>query len=289
MAYLQEHLHDAIHYEMTKKQMETSVMENVSSGLCHYKEGEEKYVVSLTTHGRRIFTVFQAIESIFLQTVKAHHVVLYLSKDEFLGKELPKTLMRQQKRGLEIRYVKDIKAYTKLIPALQDFPNDTIITIDDDYMYPFDMIDRLTQCHHRNPDAVCCCHSRMLNISKGKDKLYSASTIYYPEEDTKSNILLAEGFGGVLYPHHSLHEDVFEEKLFSRLSPYADDLWYKAMELKQGTPVVQIARNSSWIHSLCSEQSVQDEGLVNINIGQNKNDSQFKALFDHFDLYSNLI
>lgn len=289
MAYLQEHLRDAIRYELTKKQMETFVMESATSGVCPSKNGEEECVVSLTTHGKRIFTVFQAIESIFQQTVKANRVILYLSEREFQYETLPETLKKQQKRGLEIRYVKDIKAYTKLIPALRDFPNTNIITIDDDYMYPFDILDRLMQCHRRHPDAVCCCHSRMLDLTKGKDCIYSASTMFYPEEDMTSDLLLAEGFGGVLYPPHSLYEDVCEENLFTKLSPYADDLWYKVMELKQGTPVVQIARNSTWIHSLCSEPRVQNTGLFNINVGQNKNDVQFKALFDYYDLYSRFI
>jgi hypothetical protein len=69
-----------------------------------------------------------------------------------------------------------------------------------------------------------------------------------------------------------LHEDAFKEELFKKFSPYADDLWYKAMELLNGTPVLQIARNKSWIHEMSRLESVQDTGLLNINVTGKKND-----------------
>ena len=96
----------------------------------------------------------KSIESIFNQTYKANKIVLYISKDHFTTSTLPHSLLKQQKRGLEIRFVKDIGPYTKLIPALKEFPNANIITIDDDYMYPFDMIEKLVKAHLLNPQAT---------------------------------------------------------------------------------------------------------------------------------------
>lgn len=286
MAYLHLYLQDAIHYEITKKQIDLAVVEGTASGVRDYSEGDENLVVSLTTHGRRIYCVYQAIESIFQQSLKAHHVVLYLSELEFKNQILPESLKRQQLRGLEIKFEKDIGPYTKLIPALNDFPDAVIVTVDDDYMYPIDMIDRLNSCHLQHPEAVCCCHSRRLDFSKRKEKLYSTSTICYPEKDMLSDLLLAEGFGGVLYPPHSLHPDVSREDLFTELSPFADDLWFKAMALKQGTPVLQMARGKEWIHSLANEYSVQSMGLHKVNVDKKQNDIYLKRIFDYYDLFS---
>ena len=73
-----------------------------------------------------------------------------------------------------------------------------------------------------------------------------------------------------------------------RLSPYADDLWFKAMELLKGTPVLQIARNQSWIYEMSRIESIQDTGLMNINVIKSQNDSQLKAIFDYYDLYDKI-
>ena len=108
MTYLEENLYSSVRYNIIKQQL----------------------------------TQRLAVESIFSQTLKPNNVVLYLSEKEFSTRPLPLTLMRQQERGLEVRFVDDLGPHTKLIPALKDFPEAIIVTIDDDYMYPFDLLER---------------------------------------------------------------------------------------------------------------------------------------------------
>ena len=44
--------------------------------------------------------------------------------------------LRQKKFGLQIEYYEEnIKSYTKLLPSLQKYPDDIIITVDDDAYY----------------------------------------------------------------------------------------------------------------------------------------------------------
>lgn len=279
---------EGILFELMREKMISSVLSNRESGIESTMPDGECYVVSLTTHGRRIERVFQTVESIFNQSKKANKVVLYLSKDEFKEAELPLTLQMQIKRGLEIRYVKDIRAYTKLIPALHDFPEANIITVDDDHIYPFDMIDLLSRCHHRYPKSVCCRVSREMTMN-GKDSFNTYLTFNhtYPASYTTSPRFLALGYGGVLYPPHSLHPDVVNEELFTKLSPFADDLWYKAMELLQGTAVVQLPRSKS-DRTAFEDKNYQELGLWHENIDNHQNDRQIKAIFDHYNLYDAL-
>ena len=275
-------------FELMRQKMIDSVMSNREAGTESTMPDGECYVVSLTTHGRRIERVSQTIESIFNQSKKANKVVLYLSEDEFKDVELPMTLQMQIKRDLEIRYVKDIGAYTKLLPALHDFPEANIITVDDDHIYPIDMIDQLSRCHHRYPKSVCCRVSREISMNgKNSFNTYLTFNHTYPASYTSSPRFLALGYGGVLYPSHSLHDEVFNEKLFLKLSPTADDLWYKAMELLQGTPVVQLPRSKS-DRVAFEDESVQGEGLWQKNINNFQNDQQIKAIFDHYNLYDAL-
>ena len=116
---------------------------------------------------------------IFNQSYKVNKVILYLSKDHFDISSLPSSLLKQRERGLEIKFVKDIGPYTKLIPALKDFPDANIITIDDDYMYPFDMVERLVKAHHQNPQAICFHNSRIMTL-KNNIEFNSYNSFHFP-------------------------------------------------------------------------------------------------------------
>ncbi len=289
-AYLNENLEISIKHQICKQHLSNLTMNSDIQGISKEKQPEGKQIiVSLTTYGLRIDTVYLAIESIFQQSQKASKVVLYISKKDFCDEKIPFLLRKQMERGLEIRYVKDIGPYTKLLYALKDYPNDIIITVDDDYIYPIDTIEKLVRVHSIHPEAVCCHHSRTIT-KKDHQRLnnYNSFPQTYPSNHSLSDNYLAEGFGGVLYPPNALHEDVFKEDLFKKLSPMADDLWFKAMELLNGTPVLQIARNKSWIYEMSRIESVQDTGLMNVNVTKNKNDSQLKAIFDFYHLYDRI-
>ena len=140
---------------------------SITQGVSTEKSCDNDVVVSLTTFGNRIHNVHLAIESIMQGTVKPNKIVLWLAEDEFKNKNLPKTLQLQQERGLEIEYCQDLRSYKKLIPSLSKYSDSCIITIDDDAMYEYDLIERLINTHIDNPDKICAC--RMHRIVLGKD------------------------------------------------------------------------------------------------------------------------
>ena len=289
MTNLEDNLHSSVRYNIIKQHLTQRLLYSQEKGVAPQGDSICPIVVSLTTHGTRIHTVAFAVESIFSQTLKPNKVVLYLSEKEFSSHPLPLALMRQQERGLDIRFVEDLGPHTKLIPALKDFPEAIIVTIDDDYMYPYDLLERLVRAHEAHPGAVCCSHSRMMNNNQGGYLLpYDSFEMCFPDTDYLSNSLLAEGFGGVLYPPHSLSEEVFNYEQLRKLAPSADDLWFKAMELLAGTPVVQIARDRHWFQTITSEIAVQDSGLKHYNNNKRGNDRQLKSLFSHYDLYQKI-
>ena len=100
---LEHKLKQHVSFELMRQKLIDSVLTNREKGIIEESADGERYVVSLTTHGERIEKVFQAIESVFLQSRKANKVVLFLSEDEFLMKELPITLEKQVERGLTIK------------------------------------------------------------------------------------------------------------------------------------------------------------------------------------------
>lgn len=287
--HIDEHIHEAVVFQLRRELMTERMLRSEESGVTDKAYFDGPLIVTLTTHGRRINTVYQSIESVFGQSCKPNRVVLYLSEDDFRDEDLPVSLQRQCARGLEIRYVRDVGPHTKLVPALQEFPEAYLLTVDDDIFYPFDMIEKLIRLHRDHPKDVCCTISRRMGRSGRTLTPFKEMRFVSLKRAESSMHFLAEGFSGVLYPPHSLHPDVTRDDLFRQLAPTADDLWFKAMELRQGTAVCQMP-GADWKFpwTTARDATVQDDGLFVDNIAGGKNDAQLKALFDYYDLYDKL-
>ncbi|MDR1726408.1 MAG: glycosyltransferase family 2 protein [Acidobacteriota bacterium] len=245
--------------------------------------GEADLVVSLTTYGKRSYAVHLTIETLLNQTMRPKRVILWLDGSEFSDSSLPVPLRLQRERGLEIAYCHDVKSYKKLVPALAKHPDETIVTIDDDILYPFDLIESLYREHAKSPKQVLCtrCH-RMIFDAGGKLKPYNE----WRQESTDteaSPLLFPTGVGGVLYPPHCLHEDVSREDLFMSLAPTADDVWFKAMSLLRGTSCRRV-KTCALLYSVRN----QDIALQQENVRRCGNDRQIKKVFDYYNLWGKL-
>lgn len=110
----------------------------------------EKIIVSLTTWKPRIGNIPVVLDTIFDQTKRPDKVVLNLSFDEIIPDDIQDYI---DHHNVEIFRVPDTKVYKKLIPTLLRYPDDCIISIDDDFLYPKTMIEDLWETHLRFPDS----------------------------------------------------------------------------------------------------------------------------------------
>lgn len=277
--YIQQRIYD----------IQNKVLSCTQSGITSEKLCEEEVIVTLTTFGKRIYDVYLAIESIMQGTITPNRIILWLSEKEFKGQKLPQTLVLQQQRGLEIAYCEDIRSYKKLIPTLKAYPETTLITIDDDAIYEFDIIERLINAHIKNPKAVCSCRTHRITLNnEGRPNSYLDWEMCTSYTDT-SPLNFPTGVGCILYPPHSLHPEVLNQDLFSRICPTADDIWFHAMAVMNDTPILHvdtpkpegyyISIPSSNIGALCSSNTDPDNCM---------NDFQLKAVYDKYDLFSKL-
>jgi poly(ribitol-phosphate) beta-N-acetylglucosaminyltransferase len=101
-------------------------------------------------------------------------------------------------------------------------------------------------------------------------------------EPTPDLLAFPYGTGGVLYPPGSLHPRVFEVETFRRLCPKEDDIWFKAMALLQGTPVVTTALGINPKHHCLT--GTQQEALRHENHGHGANERQMRAVFEGLGL-----
>lgn len=124
-----------------------------NKGVSHIKRNP-KLIVSLTSFPGRINVVEQTIDSILRQSLKPDYVILWLAESQFPTKErsLPRSLVRYKKHGLQIRWCEDIRPYKKLIPTLREFPDDIIVTADDDIIYWENWLEKLYASHIKYPD-----------------------------------------------------------------------------------------------------------------------------------------
>ena len=143
-----------LYYKCKVDELNQYVINSKRKGTTDSKIAETEIIVSLTTHSYRINDVYLAIESIMQGTMLPNRIILWLS-EEYKKDPLPVTLQNQMERGLEVRYCKDVRSYTKLVPALKEFPNSAIVTIDDDILYPIDALEHLVNAYKNANDCIC--------------------------------------------------------------------------------------------------------------------------------------
>lgn len=244
----------------------------------------KQVIVTLTTHSKRIYEVFLAIESIMQQTVKPNRIILWLDETK-QNEPLPITLQRQMERGLEVRFCKDVGPHTKLVPSLRIFPDDILVTIDDDTIYAFDMLENLLNSYRKFPQYI---HANRAHIIKFTDKGCMENYNAWEQCTTKignSPLLFPTGVGGVLYPPHTLSEEVLNEEAFLRLCPTADDIWFKAMSLLNNKQCYKTPSHNPCYFSI---PTMQDIGLYKNNVFGGENDIQIKKVFEAYRLYDKL-
>ena len=166
--------------------------------------------------------------------------VLYLAKEEFPRREknLPRELLALKSDRFEIRWTKNVRPYKKLIPALRDFPDDIIITFDDDIFYHAEVIARLVSGYRAEPNCIQCHRATTVSLTDSGDVKFSDLPYDKPAYCHKFT-----GVGGVLYPPHYLDDKIFDEKTFMRLAPTGDDVWFWAQALLNGRRVNVVPNN----------------------------------------------
>lgn len=233
-------------------------------------------IISLTSYPARFKNLHIVIRSLLHQSVRAEKIVLYLGKDSN-GISLPKKLLKLQKFDFVIKYdYPDIKPHKKYFFAMQEFPEKTIITVDDDLIYDKNLVKDLLNCHEKYPSCVC---ARRVNlITKNKDALnmYKDWKWEYQNLLEPSFSLLATGCGGVLYPSNILPSETFDIENIKKYCLDTDDIWLKFMELKNNVKV--IFTNSKVVHPLTIRHT-QENSLMQTNTkNENINDVNIKNM-----------
>ncbi len=243
-------------------------------------------IVSLTSFADRVNSVYLVINSILNQTIKADRIVLWLSQDDFSDEILPYNLLKMKKRGLEIQYCKDIKSYKKLIYALQEFPDDLIVTADDDIIYPKTWLEELYNAYLLESDTIHCHRAKKIKLNSRREILPYTNwkTLKENTQQASSLLVFPVGVGGVLYKSRFFSKEVFNEHAFLEFCLTGDDIWFKAMTLINEVKCKPIPNSS--LDPRLSDLKFTKNSLWQIN--KYEIDSQINCVFRKYDLIEKL-
>lgn len=237
-------------------------------------------IISLTSFPGRIKTVNQTVETLLAQTWNADRIVLWLAESQFPKKEreLPKKLLALRERGLEIRWCEDLRSYKKLVPALKEFPNDIIVTADDDLLYPRNWLEPLVFAFLKNPNHI---HTR-----RAHEVAFANTNTLAPyakwEKEIGSRPPSFNNFptsgGGCLFPPNSLHDDVLDVSKFQSLCPNGDDIWFWAMAVKKGTKI-NVPEAGFTLHFV---EGTQNVALWKENVNGGENDRALSRILETY-------
>tara|TARA_B110000503_G_scaffold143688_1_gene247049 strand:+ start:4409 stop:5098 length:690 start_codon:yes stop_codon:yes gene_type:complete len=225
------------------------------------------------------------VESIAAQSFRPARLILWLDEVECQGNLIPAVLQRQIERGLEVRFCANYKSYKKLIPTLEICPEATIITIDDDVLYPEDMVEQLVAESLVFPYVVISHRARRI-------KMVEAGLAPYHEwdfistEELPSSLTIPIGLGGILYPPNTFHADISTASKFLYLAPNADDIWFKTMSLLRGVKCKKVSDTRAFNSRFLDLPGSQKEALHHSNLYEHENDRQIESVFKAYDIYN---
>lgn len=246
-----------------------------------YPEGE--LIITLTSYGNKLQSLYLTIESLLHQTIKPNKILLWLDEKLYSNiNMIPLALQRQKERGLEIKLCEDIRSYTKLVPALINYPDAIVISVDDDMIYPIDFVERLYRAYQNDGSKIYFYRGHyMLFNSDGSPKSYMEWVSHGANGSNIYNV--PTGVSGVLYPPRCYHDDMTNKELFLNLCPYADDVWFKAMTYLKGTlcEKIELFNYDRLFIPLDIDES---NSLQSMNVKRGANDEQIKKVFDYYQI-----
>ncbi len=252
------------------------------------KNDKSDIIVSLTSFGKRVEdSAPYAIYSLFNQKSLPNRIILFLDYNNWNENNIPPILRKLQKSGLEIMFCEDLKPYKKLIPALKLFPENVIITVDDDVYYNDATLSELLDVFDKSDKKSVICHWAFI-----AEKRNGKFIPYSQWKDNKfwnyESFLSPIGQDGILYSPGIFDEDIIKSELFMELCPNADDIWFWIQEYRNQVKI-ELVRNSSknknlFVNTVEQWAPTKKSALYYMNVIGGRNDINLKNLLAYYKI-----
>ncbi|MEN8799985.1 MAG: glycosyl transferase [Flavobacteriaceae bacterium] len=247
------------------------------------KQEREKLpvVVSLTSIPSRFRTLHLVVRSLMTQSHHPKKIVLWLNED--IKSEVPNSILKLQGELFEICYSELNCSHRKLIHSISRFPDEVIITCDDDMIYRDNWLYLLFQAHLKSPKHVIGNHTLYINHDQQQRPLPYKEWKYPIGNTLNRKAIIPIGAWGILYPPNSLSKEVLDISLFLDIAPKNDDLWFKAMALINETLSIEAEVKPDEPIPIIGSQKI---ALKRENKDNAYNDTVWQALSGHYNLSS---
>ena len=238
-------------------------------------------IVSLTSYPKRFEQLHLTLMSLLNQTIRPDKIVLWIAKDDM--SQLPLKVINLEKKGISILQTEDILSYKKIIPTLKEYPNNFIITVDDDLYYHPTLIEELIDTSKRYPNEVIASRTHLMKFDSNNQLLPYSKWGWLEFDNAEGNHNFFTSGAGTLFPPNCFYKDISQKELFMKLAPHADDVWLNWMvrlNKKQVYCTNEMKPIVSW-------QETQDEALWHSNVGESGNDLQITRMVEHYQFPKN--
>ena len=236
-----------------------------------------RIIVSLASYPPRFSKLDLVLRRLLDQTLKPDRLILNLD-DSIKPEDVPEAVRALTRFGLEIRYCpNDLKPHKKYFFAMQEHPDDVVVTVDDDTIYPRNLVETLVASFRRFPDCVSAIRAHKITFDRtGAMRPYMRWTWACAEVNHPSMRYVATGGCGILYPPRVIPPEAFDVGAIRETSLNNDDLWLKFMQMRTGSKVVICGRD---VLKNCLEiQETQRVSLRTDNVNHGANDRCFQLL-----------
>ena len=259
-------------YKLTKRKEQKSVR----------RYTDKTVIVSFTTFPARMKTLPIVIESLFRQTVKPDRIILWLADTQYPDKNnVTAQLKSFIEQGLEVKYCDDLRSHKKYYYTMKENPEAIVVTVDDDIIYPEDMLEKLLKAHRKYPNCIVANRAHKITFNEKKLCPYS---MWLPRAGSINNpdMLLCPTTGaGCLFPPNSVSHHCFDIELIKTLCFNADDIWLKCMTfINNSNVVVSESRSPEIIDVLGNKKN----GLAKLNVEQDFNTEQINRVSEFFNI-----
>ena len=239
------------------------------------KISNDTLLISMTSYPSRIFGIYEVIISLLYQSanISSYQCFLTLSKEEFINgeKDLPENIQKLIINGwIKLIWYHNIYSHKKLMPIIQNYPENDILIVDDDIIRTHNFIEIFQKEHRIYPNDIICGIFMFYFDNKFEMNKFNG----YKSENlgimnAVPNIIFqtarpANGLGGVLYPKHTFSDKrFFNEALYMNLCPTSDESWQYTFAIIEN----KIIRQTSIIidNSLNLVENSQNATLYQLN------------------------
>lgn len=163
----------------------------------HLNTPNENVIISLTTIPSRSNKIIPTLNSLLNQSIPARihiHIPEKANCEPFLKYDFPQEIQNHPNISI-IKHALDFGPAMKFIPAIQQNKGKYILVVDDDNIYPFDLVKNLLGWSERDPSKVYCTRGWVHTLDY---KWETTNTIFSDRISQPEPVSVITGCGGYM-------------------------------------------------------------------------------------------